>query len=337
MKNILFYSDLNGRSNRLTLVDGIDNKLFRIVKIGSIRLFTKNRNRRVLWALNQLSTAVKIIYVALTRRTRDVIVSSPREGLFVCAFSRIFHLPLRIVIWPFNIGGTYRQPLLGLAKFAYQYVRCIVVYSQHEKEIYEKMFKIPSRKIVFKLIDAPYAEDDTYRQIFKEKCMNDYVVVPGYSGRDFSTISKVAAHLPYRFIFLTYPHVLKNIHIPNNVEVVSGVSEEKFCQIIANAKICVVPLLSDIIANGHIAFAQAMIFGTPLIATLLPGTNDYLINEVNSLIVEHSDAQNLKTVIIRLIEDPYLQDELRKNGIEFSRTHYSLAASTKLIDILFGE
>jgi glycosyltransferase involved in cell wall biosynthesis len=282
-----------------------------------------------------MATAVRIAYSAVTQRVYNVIVASPREGLFVAAICRVIGLPVRIVIWPFNISGAYRQPLKAVASFAYRFVRWIIVYSEHESEMYRKLFRLPADRFVFKYIDAPYAEDESYRVLFQERQKDGYIVVPGYSGRDFLTVSRVAAALDYTFVYLTYPQAIRNITIPDNVRVISGISEEEFCRYIARAQICVVPLRNDIIANGHIAIAQAMVFGTPLIATLLPGTRDYLKHGHNCLTAYPSRTDSLRRAIVRLMENQDLRKQLVQNARVFAQHRFSLASSTALLGSLF--
>lgn len=108
--------------------------------------------------------------------------------------------------------------------------------------------------------------------------------------------------------------------------------ETVFHSDISDADLATLYSSSDILITSSTAESfplpplEAMACGTSVITTLY-GVEDYAIDGVNSIIVQPNNKQEMKSAIIRLIEDESLRNNLIKNGIQTAnKFHYKTQA-----------
>lgn len=297
----------------------------------SIRRFIKGNNK-FCYFINIFVTAFICRFKYKSWDIKLVISYNPRIGFLVSIINRLTLCNINHVIWNFNTQGVYTGIKLLIAKYACSSVSFIIVYSEHEKNIYSKMLNIPKSKIIKKLLSGPYLDDDRYIKLSNNSIKEGCIVSAGFSGRDYRFLSFVAAAIPeVHFIIITYPRAVRGIGFSSNVEIVSGISEIEYCQYIANAKLSFLPIENKITANGHVGIVQAMCFRTPLLTNLTEGTKDYLIPDVNSMIFRDGDVGDAVKCIKRLLSDDNYALQITENAYEFANEHFTIKHDVDLV------
>lgn len=260
---------------------------------------------------------------AVYRHRLEVLVSNdPRRALFTGILLRLLRPRVRHVIWNFNLSRPYRGVLLQAARFSFSGAASVVVFSRHEADMYRRLFGLTGEQMVFKHFSGPYLDDPRYHRLISlEK--SDYVVVPGFSGRDFDLAFCVAITLPsITFKVLAYPWAIGDRDCPANVEIIHGVSELRYCGFIAQARACFLPIRNTTTANGHIAIVQSMSLRTLLITNRTPGTRDYLEDRKNCLLFETQNHDSAVHAVEQAMSNFPLAQEVTETAYRFAQEHF---------------
>lgn len=78
-------------------------------------------------------------------------------------------------------------------------------------------------------------------------------------------------------------------------------SHEEFMQLLANARVVVVPMRKMVRSAGQQTYLNAMLLGKPVIVTEAPGVRDYIIDGVTGVIVPR-DAAALRAAILHAMD-----------------------------------
>lgn len=70
------------------------------------------------------------------------------------------------------------------------------------------------------------------------------------------------------------------------------------------------PIENDETASGQVTFLSAMAMKLPLVVTRCPGTEDYLNDGEDALLVPHNDIAVLRKSLAQLMDDPDLRRSL---------------------------
>ena len=227
--------------------------------------------------------------------------------------------------------AMYRGLKLWVSKFALRHVAQIVVFSAHEAKVYSELFGISSDSITFKLLTGHYLDDPRYQNLKTDP--REVIISVGSYGRDYGFLASVAAHLPeVSFVVVAYTWALKGILFPQNVRVISGVSEVEYCRQIANSRLVLLPIRNTVTANGHMAIVQAMCFRTPLLTNVTEGTKDYLAPGENCAIFPTGDVEAAVATIRRLWSDESFTEALVQNGYRWATEHFTSRSDIKTLN-----
>ncbi len=92
-------------------------------------------------------------------------------------------------------------------------------------------------------------------------------------------------------------------------------SDDRLAELYSMADVVVMPSWYE---SSPLPPLEAMACGAPLVTTRY-GTEDYCINEYNSLVVEPRNPKEMAKAIIRLLKDESLAEYLRRNGLKTAR------------------
>jgi len=152
--------------------------------------------------------------------------------------------------------------------------------------------------------------------------IEDYVLAIGSDHyRDFDTLVKAC---PYPMKIMTRNLGLVTVPIPENVTFVQGDTAD-MKQLIAQARVTVVPLQNSLQPSGQNTIMQAMAMEKPVIISRTRGTwTDILEDGKNCVYVPHSDVQALNEAIHRLFDDPSLSIKIGRNARKAVLEHFEV-------------
>ena len=317
-----FYSDPERVSfytlDRSRLYERMGVKPPRCGKIGHLRSYA--------------ATAWAVRHRAAVTKPDLIVLENPRVGMLVSLFLKLTGVKIPTIIWNLNILQPYYGIKRWFARAALRSANAVVVYSRHERSFYAKHFDLPLERVRFKLFSGAYLEDKRFSHLLQD-AKQDYVVSPGYSGRDFHTLAEVAARAPdIHFLVLAYPSAVGGIKFPPNVELRHGLPEVEFCRCIARARVCFLPIANRQTANGQIAIVQAMSLRTLLFTNLTPGTKDYLVDGENCLLYSGEDMDDHARRLTRLYESFETFHEVVWRAYAFARVNFSVKTEIRLIE-----
>ncbi|MBL7645460.1 MAG: glycosyltransferase [Candidatus Hydrogenedentes bacterium] len=287
-----------------------------------------------IWSI--LRNILAIRWAILLARPHMVFCGDPRTGLPTCLFARLTGVRVPMVIWNFNMQSLYGGMRYWVARWGLRAVDRVVVYSNHEKRCYAAHFGVEENKFYTMLLSGPYLDDIRYQSLLSEE-KEDYVVSPGYSGRDFRFLAEVASRTPeLRFVVLAYPDFI-DATLPENVDVRHSMPELEFCRWIARARLCLLPIANTETANGQIAIVQAMSLRTLLVTNETNGTVDYLAPGVNCISFDKSDVDGTARKLRRLFGSIAEYDGLVMHAYEDARANMGIEATTASVHVLVSE
>lgn len=290
----------------------------------SIRRFIKGNNK-FCYFINLFVTAFICRVKYKSWDIKLVISDNPRIGFLVSIINRLTLCNINHVIWNFNTQSIYTGIKLLIAKYACSSVSFIIVYSEHEKNIYSKMLNIPKSKIIKKLLSGPYLDDDRYIKLSNNSTKKDCIVSAGFSGRNYEYLSKIAGRmLDVRFVIIVYPDCLRDIKFTDNIEIVSGISELDYCHYITKAKLFFLPIKNMETANGHLGIVQAMSLRTMLITNITKGTKDYLQPDINCVIYPDGNIEETINIIRQSLRDSVRRQYIVEKAYNFARRNFNV-------------
>lgn len=207
------------------------------------------------------------------------------------------------VILTFTPGET---PSLArpLVRQALQTVQRISVITQAEKDLYQKLFKLPESKITLCLLgaydlfpDGPPSPDPFMKS-------GVYIHASGRSARDYATLLRASEGLPARVIIHGRGWNFSGLNIPSNVSVGGFVPRQEYHDLVCNAAVEVVPLIDIPAPVGSSQIVFAMMLGKAIVATRTGSTVDYIEEGVTGLLVEPGDVEGMRAAIEYLLLNP---------------------------------
>jgi glycosyltransferase involved in cell wall biosynthesis len=174
-------------------------------------------------------------------------------------------------------------------------VHKVVCSSRSEARFYQQRFGWTTEKSVFVALqtDARHLDHQPRPPI-------NAVVAAGRSYRDYGTLVEAVAGTGIRTIIVCGRQGAGVANLPPEVEVVTELSLPELTGLISAARAVVLPLQDSRISTGQSVLLQAMALGKAVIATRTAGTEDYIDNGVDGILVPPGNAQALRTALLGL-------------------------------------
>ncbi len=236
--------------------------------------------------------------IVASREPSGVITVFPQLALIVGLLKRLTFSKRPVVAWMFNIGHLREGMQLRVARFAYAAVDRFVVHSTHEVDVYSRWLGLPRERFVFvplSVAEKPITEAEDEAEPF--------LLSMGTANRDYGLLFDALAGLPHRTVIVSGSHALEGLDRPPNVEVRSGLSEDACRDLCQRARLSIVPLKDLSTAAGQVTVVEGMMSGRPLVSTRSVGTVDYVVQDVDGVLVAPGDADALRREIERLWND----------------------------------
>lgn len=210
-----------------------------------------------------------------------------------------------LVAWCFNLGRTPGGWKARLARRVLGQVDVFVVHSRREVALYAAWLGLPAERFVF----VPLSIHDEPREAREDEAA-PFVLAMGSANRDYPTLAAAAELLGVPTVIVAGPHAVEGMTLPDNVTVMSGLGIAACHDLCARARVNVVPLRNTAFTSGQVTVLEAMMLGKPVVATRAAGTEDYVIEGRNGLLVPPENPVSLAAAIAALWDDSALRARL---------------------------
>lgn len=147
------------------------------------------------------------------------------------------------------------------------------------------------------------------------------------------TLLKVCNELPeYRFVFAGNGPLNDEVNKCSNVENLGFISGEPLIETIAKAKLVIFP--SEWYENCPYSVVEAQIYGTPVVASNIGGVPELVEDGVTGELYTYGNAEELKDIIKRLMNDKETLDRYTENckQVSFDNSDTYVSKYLELID-----
>ena len=185
----------------------------------------------------------------------------------------------------------------------------IITVSTAQNEFFSS---IAGRQVSF----VPHGVDVDYFQPKNKRNVEDAVVRCLFVGsylRDLETLARTAAYVGQRtrdvqFSVVTRPELHFHFRELRNVELYSGVSDEKLLEMYHNADLFLLPMIDCTANNGLL---EAIACGLPIVATDLQGVRDYTSGDC-AILTPKGDAEAMAEALLKLAGDANKRESMGK-------------------------
>lgn len=261
---------------------------------------------------------LRALRVLIFRRRADIAFCAyESSALLLLLLRRVFRSKVKIVVWDCGTPGDWplRDRLLEVVgKRADQ----VVLPCSAQTDIFQARYADPGR---FGFIAV--AVDTRYFQPAPDQALGPVVAVGDDVARDFDSFRAAVAPLPIKAIAKTRMIREDPANYPNLRVISERLSRDSYRDLLASARIVVVPLHSAMHASGISTFLEAMALGKAVVVSDSPGMRDYIVDNGNCLVVPCNDRDALRAAIARLIDDSALRIRLGASARDFAEKQCS--------------
>jgi glycosyltransferase involved in cell wall biosynthesis len=181
--------------------------------------------------------------------------------------------------------------------------------SPEEAERFTSALRV--RKGLFRFVPFHY----WMQEPLPETKRGDYIFSGGNYGRDYATLLASLADIPRRAIICTQTgQGLGGAPVPEHVQI-TGVSDERFHELMAEAAVVVVPLMKDDIhPGGHTVVVSAMALAKPIILAAPAEYRSYIDDGRTGVLTPPGDSSRLRAAIERVLSDDQFAMMLGRNA-----------------------
>jgi len=276
-----------------------------------------------------------ILQALFNIRTGDIVISHlPRMTHWSTLFLKLIKRQNHHLAFSFNFTDLPGQNLTESMKKSFRNVDKFVVFSSFEIKKYSEYFDIPKERfqMLHWAMDTP-EYDNAFQSPYQE-----YYCAVGGEGRDYETLIKTFEKLKHlNLVIVTRPRAIEGMTIPDNVTVFLDLPATGFWAVVQQSKAVIIPLKDPYTACGHISLVGSMKLKKPIITSFSYGTEDYVEDKKNGLVVECKNTEQLVDAIEQLEADSELVESMGNNGYQFSQTKCHPQAWADYIDTYIDE
>lgn len=230
------------------------------------------------------------------------------EAFLVGKFHRLVCPQTRIVCADFLIPrpdvrlGPLRDGLRGIDAFV-----CI---RQGDIVTLRQRFGVPPARCIF----SPFPVNPDILEIPTSEA--GYIYSAGWAHRDWPTLVRALANLPYRAILSAGGPVDVPETARERIQVLPQQSPGEGRRLMANAALVVLPLAETELPSGPLVLLDAMAMGKAVVVTNVNGSRDYGIDGRTLFFVPPGDSDALSAAVETLMSDDALRRRIGQAGRE---------------------
>jgi glycosyltransferase involved in cell wall biosynthesis len=261
-----------------------------------------------------------------------VVTTFPQLAVIVALLKKLSgRKKLPVIAWCFNLAEPYGGIKGKLARFCLPAVDLFVVHSRAEIDIYSNWLRLPRERFVFVPLSAETPDGETWA----EHAGEPYIVALGTANRDYSLLAAAAGQLGYRTIIVAGLHATANIAPPPCVSFRSDLTLPQCHHLALHSRINVIPIADVDAPSGQVTVIESMMRGVPLVATACAGTNDYIADGVDGILVAPKDIPAMVNALRTVWDDAALRRTLSLGARQASLDKFSFpAAAARLADLM---
>lgn len=228
------------------------------------------------------------------------------------------HIPAQIYVFALFFHSRKLMRLYGflLRPLLHDEVR-FIVFSKADIAMYEQCFRLSSAQLVY----VPYGKGPVQGVTASS---GSYCFAGGYSNRDYDTLIAAFRQLDCDLVICcSHSNRLPNV-LPPNIVVYRERPRHEFAELVAGARLCILPLYDGTGASGQSVTLQYMQFGKAIVATRVTATEDYL-DETNAVFVPPADVDALADAVRTLWTNPELGQQLGDKARQDYFAHFQSA------------
>ncbi|MDD4290023.1 MAG: glycosyltransferase family 4 protein [Patescibacteria group bacterium] len=139
------------------------------------------------------------------------------------------------------------------------------------------------------------------------------------NGRDYKTLVEAVKDLSIQTIIVCSKKNIENLDgkIPSNIKILFDIDYLSLRDLYKNARLVVIPAKSDnhldgSDCSGQTAMLEAMACGKTVLATYRRSLDDYLVNNINSIVIDPENPEIMRKKIKEIFND---KQKLKKIGL----------------------
>ena len=168
---------------------------------------------------------------------------------------------------------------------------------------------------------VPFHTDPQFLQVPGNE-NEGYILTAGRTFRDYKTFFDAVRGIDHGVIVVASPWNTNKINIPENVSIKYDITMAELTELVQKSKIVVIPLEDRKISIGQSVFLQAMAMGKAVIATKTVGTQDYIDQGENGILVPPKDSRAMRKAIEYLLGNEKERIRIGQNAREKVKKAY---------------
>jgi glycosyltransferase involved in cell wall biosynthesis len=255
------------------------------------------------------------------RRFDAFICANVRNALVLALFKRVtFRSRPILVMTEMRLDdprpGLAWRLKVGLQRFAFRAVDAMCVSARREAALYSERLHVPIERFRY----IPWHTNVLEPRMHKATSV--YAFAAGRTSRDWVTLAKAARGLSVPVTVVCSKRDADTVSFPDNVTVLTDIPYARYRALLEGAAAVLVPLEAHVYSSGQVVILEAMALGKPVITSRVLGTEDYIVDRVDGLLVPPGDANALREAITRVLTVPGVAEQLGQAALDkVLRTH----------------
>ncbi|MCC7126644.1 MAG: glycosyltransferase family 4 protein [Acidobacteria bacterium] len=269
--------------------------------------------------------SVQIGWRALTAaRSADAFISgNPRNALIIGLWKRLTGqtrpalMMVEMRLDDPRPGLAWRAKV-ALQRFAYAAVDAMCVSAKREALVYAERLAIPAGRFHF----VPWHTNVLEPRM--APVTGNYAFAAGRTSRDWRTLAAAAEGVDVQITVVCSQEDAAAVRFPSNVTVLTDIPYDRYRSLLEGARLVLVPLEAHAYSSGQVVILEAMALGKPLITTRVLGTEDYVTDGVDGVLVPPGDVAALRAAIHDVATTPGRAEALGRTALEKVQRQHTL-------------
>lgn len=244
--------------------------------------------------------------VVISANVRNSLAMGFVKRLFGLRWPRLMMVEMRLDDPP---PGLRWRLKVALQRFSYAKVDLMCVSARKEREQYAERLRVPLERLRF----IPWHTN--VLQPRHHPATENVIFSAGRTGRDWQTLARAVAGLATPVVVVCSKSDAERVSFPANVTVLTDIPYARYRELLSAARVVLIPLEPHVYSSGQVVILEAMALGKPVITTRVLGSEDYIDDGVDGLLVAPGDHQDLRAAIDKVLSNPALEQAMGHNAV----------------------